>query len=76
MAKTGFEPEVLGTKIHRQYHYTTVDSTAIYTFVLHIYYSDKPNSKPMKANHFESVHSPNHYCQCLTLITITFFAKT
>lgn len=53
MAKTGFEPEVLGTKIHRQYHYTTVDSTAIYTFVLHIYYSDKPNSKLMKANHFE-----------------------
>ena len=75
MAKTGFEPEVLGTKIHRQFHYTTVDSTAIYVFVLHIY-SVKPNSKLMKANHFESVHSPNHYCQCLTLITITFFAKT
>ena len=34
-------------------------STAGYVFILHIY-SDKPNSK-MKANHFESVPSPNHY---------------
>ena len=43
MALADSEPAVLETETYRPYHYTTVDSTERYVFVLHIY-SDKPNS--------------------------------
>ena len=58
MALADSEPAVLETETYRPYHYTTVDSTERNVFVLH--------------SHFESVLSPSHYVQCLTLITITF----
>ena len=41
MALADSEPAVLETETYRPYHYTTVDSTERYVFVLH--------------NHFESV---------------------